>query len=341
MKPAEARLVRALDSADPAIRFYLLHGPDEAGARALADRLGRALGDDAERVDLASATLKGDPARLADEAASLSMFGGRRWIRIDPAGDDATDAVTALFELGTAGNPVVAIAPGLRKDARLVKLAAARADAIVHACYPPEGRDADALAIELGRELGLSMRPDIARRIVASCAADRALMARELEKLALYRDAAPDRPKAIEHDALDAIGAATEDGDLGKLAAAAFAGDVAGTDAELSRLASEGVVGIPVVRALSRRALQLAQLRGQMAQGDSAERVMETAGKAIFWKDRDAILRSLGRWEPGDLAVAIDRLAETERQVKAPGYPGDALVDETAIAIARRAARRR
>jgi len=36
MKPDEARLRRALDSADPDIRFYLLYGPDEAGSRALA-----------------------------------------------------------------------------------------------------------------------------------------------------------------------------------------------------------------------------------------------------------------------------------------------------------------
>ena len=34
MKPEEARLRRALDAADPAIRFYLLYGPDEAGSRA-------------------------------------------------------------------------------------------------------------------------------------------------------------------------------------------------------------------------------------------------------------------------------------------------------------------
>ena len=69
MKPDEARLRRALDSADPDIRFYLLYGPDEAGSRALADRLSAAVGADAERVDLTSAAVKADPARLTDEAA--------------------------------------------------------------------------------------------------------------------------------------------------------------------------------------------------------------------------------------------------------------------------------
>ena len=34
MKAVKASLARALDQPDPAIRFYLFHGPDEAGSRA-------------------------------------------------------------------------------------------------------------------------------------------------------------------------------------------------------------------------------------------------------------------------------------------------------------------
>ena len=36
------------------------------------------MGAEAERVDLSGAELKADPARLADEAASISLFGGAR-----------------------------------------------------------------------------------------------------------------------------------------------------------------------------------------------------------------------------------------------------------------------
>ena len=75
MKANEAQAKAALDRPSPDIRLYLLHGPDEAGAAALAQRLAKALGPAAERVDLDAATLKSDPARLADEAASASLFG--------------------------------------------------------------------------------------------------------------------------------------------------------------------------------------------------------------------------------------------------------------------------
>jgi DNA polymerase-3 subunit delta len=341
VKPAEATLRRALDGADPAIRLYLLYGPDEAGSRALAARLGAAIGADAERIDLSAAQLKSDPARLADEAAAISLFGGRRWIRLEPATDDALPAIQALLEAPAAGNPVAAVAGALRKDSKLVKLAEASPYALSHASYLPEGREADAVVIDAAREQGLTLRPEVARRLAAATGGDRALIAREIEKYALYLDAAPDRPKPLEPDALDALGAATEEGDLSALANAVFSGDPAQADAELARLASEGTDGIQVIRALGRRALQLAQLRAAMAQGESIDRVMQTAGKAIFWKEQPVIRGQLGRWTPDALATAVTRLAEAERQVKAPGYPGSALVEEDVLAIARFAQRRR
>ncbi|WP_116091410.1 DNA polymerase III subunit delta [Sphingomonas crusticola] len=341
MKPEEARFRHALDSADPSIRFYLMYGPDEAGSRALADRLGAAVGPDAERIDLTSSALKSDPARLADEAAAISLFGGKNWIRLDPATDDAVEAVQALLEAPAAGNPVAAIAGALRKDSKLVKLVQSSPAALAHLSYVPEGRNAATLVSEIGRELGLQIRNDVAGRIAAACNGDRALISRELEKMALYVDAAPDRPKPLEHEALEAVGAAMEEGDLSKLANAVFSGQPQHADDELARLASEGIEDIPVIRALARRALQLAQLRGQMAEGESIDRVMETAGRAIFWKEKPIIQGQLTRWTPDGLATALTRLAEAERQVKSPGYPGSALVEEEIMAITRFAARRR
>ncbi|HMI19972.1 MAG TPA: DNA polymerase III subunit delta [Sphingomonas sp.] len=341
MKPEEARLRKALDSADPDIRFYLLYGPDEAGSRALAERLGAAMGADAERIDLTSAGLKADPARLADEAASISLFGGKRWIRLEPATDDAIEAVQALLEAPAAGNPVAAIGGALRKDSKLVKLVQASGAALSQLSYVPEGRNAAALVVEVGRELGLQVRNDVAARIASACNGDRALISRELEKMALYLDAAPERPRSLEQETLDALGAAMEEGDLSKLANAVFSGQPGQADAELARLANEGIEDIPVLRALARRALQLAQLRAQMAEGESIDRVMETAGKAIFWKEKDVIRAELQRWTPDALVTAITRLAEAERQVKAPGHIGSALVEEEVLAISRFAARRR
>ena len=64
------------------------------------------MGPDAERIDLDGQTLRDDPARLADEAASFSMFGDKRCIRITGMGEESLPALNALLEAEAAGNPV-------------------------------------------------------------------------------------------------------------------------------------------------------------------------------------------------------------------------------------------
>ena len=94
---ANARDIRsALERPSPDIRLYLLHGPDGSATAELAALLARAMGPEAERVDLDGATLRSDPARLSDEAASMSLFGGARHIRVSPAGSN----VALLFSTG-------------------------------------------------------------------------------------------------------------------------------------------------------------------------------------------------------------------------------------------------
>src|SRR3546814_7543996 len=92
------QIERALDAPSADIRLFLLHGPDDAGSQALTKRLERAMGPDAERIDLDGAALKIDPARLADEAASISLFGGARWIRVTLAGDERSEEHTSELQ---------------------------------------------------------------------------------------------------------------------------------------------------------------------------------------------------------------------------------------------------
>lgn len=191
MKANRAQISRALDQPDGATRFYLLYGPDLAGSRELAGRLAAAMGADAERIDLAGPALQSDPARLADEAASIGLFGGARHILVDGAGDEIAAAVKALIDAPSAGNPVVAIAAALRRDSALLKLALDSDRAIAFASYLPEGADAERLAGAIAREAGVRLRPELVRRLVAQTGGDRALLRQETAKFALYLDASP------------------------------------------------------------------------------------------------------------------------------------------------------
>src|SRR5207237_769197 len=81
---------------DPQIRAVLLFGPDAGLVRERADTLARAicpdLHDPFRVADLTAAVLAADPARLADEAAQISLMGGRRVVRLR----EASGAVASL-----------------------------------------------------------------------------------------------------------------------------------------------------------------------------------------------------------------------------------------------------
>ena len=340
MKANKAQLEKALKAPAEA-RFFLFYGPDDAGSRALLGRFRAAVGEGAERVDLTGAELKGDPARLADEAASLSLFGGSRMIIVDPVGDECLAAVEALLQAPQAGNPVALVAGALKPTSKLLKLALAHGEAVAVQSYPPEAKEFAALVGELARERGLSTRSDVARRVAESAGANRAIIAQELDKFALYMGASPEAPKPLDHDVIDAVGAAAGEGDLSRMVASVCGGDAASLQAELLRLRSEGVEGIALVRAVLRRMALLTRLRAAVEAGSSASAVVASEGKGIFWKEKEPIERELTRWRSDLLANSVGRLLEAERQVKASGSAGSVAVDEELFAICRQAARLR
>lgn len=341
MKANRAQIERALKTPTPDTRFYLLHGPDESGSRALMKMLAAAMGGDAERIELSGAELKADPARLADEAASISLFGGARYLLVAANGDEVVPAVEALLEAATAGNPVAILAGALKPASRLLKLALAESAALAFASYIPEGRDADRMVAEMARGYGLGVHQDLARRIAESSGGNRAIIDLELQKYALYVDASPDRPRQIDHDVIDAIGAASEEGDLSRLVDSVSGGDPVLLQAELLRLGSEGIEGIPLIRAVLRRMSLLARLRAEVERGSSVSAVMASQGKSIFFKEKDAVALQLSRWRSDLIAKGMGRLLEAERQVKASGGLGSVAVDEELFAICRQAARLR
>ena len=333
MKVKEQQLVKALDSPDPAVRLFLLYGPDESGSRALAARLERAMGPDAERIDLDGATLKDDPARLSDEAASFSLFGGKRHIRVI-GGDDCTAAVVALLQGETGGNPVVMIAGALKPSSTLIKAALDHPAVMGLLSYKPEGAGAATLAVSIGRQCGLRLTPPVAARLAANCLGDRAVLEREIEKLALYLDAAPDRPREASEEALAAIGADLGEVDTGALVNAVMSGDLPATVQEIGEVADANA-WIPALRALQRRIILLARLRAEVEGGKSAAGVVAAMGKAIFYKDQTPVTAQLARWNSARLATASARLFATESAMMSSGTAGNVLASEELIAIAR------
>lgn len=335
MKANKASIGRAVDEPNSNIRFYLFHGQDESQSRALAVRLQEALG--ASKTAMAAGAIKSDPALLVDEAASLSLFGGKRIIWIEPATKDIEEGVAALLEGPGAESPVVGIAGSLPKTSTLLKLAESSPLAVACASYIPEGADAERMVIDLGRRVGLKIAPPVAARLAEATGNDQAIAAQELQKLALFVGASPHGPKALEHAAIDAVGADNAEGDFLRLADLALTGEIDELAEELARLPSAGSEGIPVVRSLQRRLLMLAPLRARVERGERVDAIMTSMGRSLFFRDKARVAKMLQKWRAKDLATVAERAGRLERSLMFTPAPDREALGEELFAIARKA----
>jgi DNA polymerase-3 subunit delta len=335
VKASKSSVGRAVDQPDPKVRFYLFLGPDEAQSRALASRLMEALG--AAKLVLSAGDVKSSPATLVDEAAALSLFGERRLVWIEPAGNDLAEAVEALLAGEAVESPVVAIAGALTKASPLLKLAEGSPNAFAFTSYLPDGDDAARMVSELGRRVGLKIGSGVAERIAESCGNDQAIVGQELEKLALYAGASPNAPKELGHDAVDAVGADTSEGDIRQLGDLALLGEVAELAAVMARLPGGGSEAIPAIRSLQRRLLMLAPARARIERGERTDAVMTSLGRSLFWKDKSAVEAMLKKWTAEDLATVADRAGALERALMFSKVPESEALGEELLAIARKA----
>jgi DNA polymerase III subunit delta len=333
VKAANGQLPKRSDD----VRLYLFHGPDEAGAADLARRLIAGLGE-AERVDVEGASLKKDPGRLADEAASVSLFGDARVIRATGLGEDAVEAATLLLDASLTGAPVVATAsPSLKSSAKLVKLALDHPRALAVACYAPTGAELERLVGTMFGEQGLRAAPGVAQQIAEAAGEDRAVIAREVEKLALYLDAAPERPRDVTAADLAAIGADLGEAAQGEAIETLVAGRAGELGAALARLDEAGSA-IPWLRGLARRLVALGEMRAQIDRGEPVERVLKA--NRVHFREEASTTAALRRWTPAMLAEALARLREAERAVMAANTAGAVLAERAAVGLAQRLERR-
>lgn len=328
-------------------RIAFFCGPDEAGAFAAADKLAAMLTDPGERVELSGADLRSDPVRLGDEARSTSLFGGARHILVRAAGDEAHDAVKVFLEVIDAGEaegacPVMIVATSATDKARTAKLLEGRGDALVAMFYPPDLKTVTEEVRRMADAAGLRLGGDLAERVARGAGLDVRLAQSEVTKLALYLDATPQAPRTADEEALDAIGAKTEEDGFMPLVNAVLSGEANRLPAELRRLREVSLNPVGVLLALERRAAQLAQLTSRLGPGGRVGDLLEAEQKAhrVFWRDRRDLATQLERWKAPKLERLVRRLAALHRALLANSQAAELLLAHELTAIARYASAR-
>lgn len=351
MKVAPRQVEAVLRAPDPGLRAVLLYGPDEGLVRERAARLVQDIAetpDDPFRVaEVEPAALRDDPARLADEAAALSLSGGRRVVRLRGADNVNMAAIEGLLAQAQGDSLVIVEAGDLPARAPLRKAFEAAKNAAALPCYRDEGRDLAAMIVETLRAAGFEAAPEATEYLANRLGGDRQATRRELEKLILYLGPPPGRVTRADAEACvgDAAALSLED-----LAFAVGGGQAAAAERALRRSLLEGVQPVTVLRAVAAHLQRVHQARGLAAAGTPLADVMgRKLRPPVFWKRRDAFAAQTRRWSAAGLARALGSLLAAEAACKRTGAPARALCGQALLDIVRqgpgnsgaRAARRR
>lgn len=335
VRPAEIdRLVKA----PPAhVRAFLLYGPDHGlvreRAKALLEKLADAPDDPFSVTDLDETTLKGDPARLADEAGSIAMFGARRVVRVRDAGEAAAKALENY--LGMPGDGVVVLEAGeLTPRSALRKLAEAAKDAAALACYADTAESLEQLAAAMLREAKLDIGHQELVALADQLGADRALSRNEIDKLILYKGG--ESPVTLD-DIAASIGGADGRG-LDDAIDAAAGGDLAALDRAIGKLTEEGIAPERMIRALTMHMQRLHLLLGRVERGGRLDEVIRTLRPPVHFSREPALRRQCAVWSRRRLDHALDILAEAEARSRGAGTLAAPVIARAMMSIASAAA---
>jgi DNA polymerase III subunit delta len=334
MKLAPYHVAAFLQRPDRAIGAVLLYGPDSGLVRERADILAKSvcpdLSDPFRVADLDSTALAADPARLADEAAQLSLMGGRRVVRVRGAGDGMA-RIFAGFLADRRGEALVVVEAavlGATSSLRWTFEEAPYATAI--GCYPDAPRDRAAVIRETLMAHRVTASRDAILYLIDHLGEDRLLTRSELDKLTLYvgdgaRVELDDAILSVSDSAaleLDDAVMATAEGETGRL------------ERVLDRVLREGQSPVTIVRAALRHLHRLHALAARAGGGASIDEAMRSARPPIFRKHQEGVRRQLGLWREPRLRTAMARLAEAEIHLKTTGLPAETLCRETLLAVA-------
>jgi DNA polymerase III subunit delta len=330
-------VARFLARPDLSEGIFLAYGPDSGLVRETAQRLIRFLsGEDAASANVTifdGPELNADPSQLTLEARSVSLFGGKRIIRVRNATKALVMPLTELRD-DPAGSAIVLEADNLPpRDALRALVEAAKLGRALP-CYPDTDETLMALMRESFNQAGIRTDQDVVPTLREILGNDREVTRRELEKLVLYAASS----KALTREdvlllcadngalAIDAILDATGGGHSEKLELA------------LNRALAASVNPQQLLAMLTSHFANLRRWRTEVDQGKAARAVLDGVKPKPHFSRMSAMEQQLRLWSDDALEKAAERLLQATSDTRRKPVLAETVLRRTTLALCMMAA---
>ncbi len=334
MKITPRDVEKFLRNPGPGILAVLAYGPDSGLVGERTDLVARSVVNDLTDPFLVSefteSELLKDPSRLGDEAASLTLTGERRVVRIR----DATDAVSAIVEMyleNGRGEALIVLRSGdLGPRSKLRRQFEQNKKAAALACYADDDRTLEQIIRNYFLQNEKTLTPEAVTYLVANLGVDRAVSRTELTKLAIYLG---DERVVTLDAAMDCVG----DSSAFSLESLAFAvgdGDQLAVSRTYTRCLEEGAGEVAVIRITQRHFTRLQFVLAELAKSGDTERAMQSLRPAVFFKFKERFRRQVQKWRAIDIEWALSLLLDAEHTIKQTGTPVSTICGHALLQVA-------
>lgn len=319
---------------DPAAICLLVYGPDVGLVHERARHLAR-MGlenpnDPFTLIRLDGDTIAADPARLADEATTMAMFGGARSIWVRLGSRSIAPAVEAVLTGPEPTARIVIEAGDLKRNAPIVALCERNPRAVTLPCYADGAAEIGQLIDRTLSESNIAITPQARSYLAGLLGGDRIATRNELEKLRLY---AQDGGQLDVAD-IEALIADTNAGMLDEIVDLTFSGDTGNLETALTTLLASGMnAGVPLLMAL-RQAQSLHQARLEIDRGMPASQAVEKIWPRLHFRRKPLIQKAVSIWSTIRIEAAIERLAAAVLENRKAGAFGGTIALRTFAALA-------
>jgi len=312
--------------------IFLAYGPDGGLVRETAQRLIRHLsGDDPASANVTifdGPELDAEPGRLITEARSISLFGGKRIIRVRSAGKALVMPLTELRD-DPGGTAIVLEAGNLTpRDAIRALVEAAKLGRALP-CYPDTDETLTKLMQETFNQAGIRTDSDVIPTLREILGNDREITRRELEKLSLY---AASTKTLTREDVL------TLCADNGALAIDAILDATGGGHAEklemaLNRALAASINPQQLLSMLTSHFAGLRRWRVEVDGGKSARAVLDGVKPKPHFSRVGQLEQQLRLWSEPALATAADRLLHATSDSRRKPALAETILRRTTLAL--------
>ncbi|EJF79188.1 DNA polymerase III, delta subunit [Candidatus Bartonella washoeensis Sb944nv] len=317
--------------------IVLIYGPDRG---LVCERVQRfikitqvAIEDPFSTVRLDAGEIDKDPARLLDEARTLSLFGGDRliWVSNGANQKNFLAALKLLIKEPPEKSFILIEAGDLKKGTGLRNVIEPAAIAMALPCFADDIRALDVLIDEVLGHFNMTLSLDARKWLLHHLGGDHLVSRGELEKLCLYAfektHIALEDVKAVVSD----VSALSQD----EVIDAVLLGDVRSFETYFSRHASIQSTLFFILNTAQRHFQQLQLLRYQVdVEGKSAFTAISQAQPPIFFQRKKTVERALSYWGGEQISYAMERIQRAVLDSRKNPHLGEAIIRQTLLGLA-------